>query len=108
MSEEFTALQRQGTWSLVPPPKNSNILGCRWTFRTKLKPDGTLDRHKARLVAQGFKQEYDIDYKETFSPLPKFLLFASWLLLHFIEVGQFSSSMFQMLFYMADYKKKYI
>ncbi|PKU70208.1 Retrovirus-related Pol polyprotein from transposon TNT 1-94 [Dendrobium catenatum] len=71
MSEEFTALQKQGTWSLVPPPTNRNILGSRWTFRTKLKSDGTLDRYKARLVAQGFNQQFGIDYKDTFSPVEK-------------------------------------
>ncbi|XP_020704869.2 uncharacterized protein LOC110115833 [Dendrobium catenatum] len=71
MSEEFDALQRQGTWSLVPIPQNHTILGCKWTYRTKLKPDGTIDRYKARLVAQGFKQQYGIDYKETFSPVAK-------------------------------------
>lgn len=71
MSEEFLALQRQGTWSLVPPPPNTNILGSKWIFKLKYKPDGVVDRYKARLVAQGFDQEYGLDFQETFSPVEK-------------------------------------
>jgi hypothetical protein len=37
----------------------------------KRKADGTIDRHKAYLVAKGFKQCYDIDYEDTFSQVVK-------------------------------------
>ncbi|KAI0516136.1 hypothetical protein KFK09_008808 [Dendrobium nobile] len=71
MSAEFMALQKQGTWSLIPPPPNKIVLGCKWIFKLKTKSDGQIDRYKARLVAQGFNQEHDINFNETFSPVAK-------------------------------------
>ncbi|KAI0489219.1 hypothetical protein KFK09_029061 [Dendrobium nobile] len=32
MTEEIQALNQKGTWTLVPPPSNDPILGCKWTF----------------------------------------------------------------------------
>ncbi|PKU83242.1 Retrovirus-related Pol polyprotein from transposon TNT 1-94 [Dendrobium catenatum] len=71
MSAEFMALQQQGTWSLVPPPPNKIVLGSKWIFKLKTTPDGQIDRYKARLVAQGFKQEFGLNFNETFSPVAK-------------------------------------
>ena len=38
----------------------------------KVGCDGSVEHHKARFVAQGFSQKYDLDYDETFSPVVRF------------------------------------
>ena len=71
MVQEFNALQRCGTWSLVPYQPDMNVLPNKWVFKTKRRADGTVERHKARLVANGFHQKAGVDYTETFSPVVK-------------------------------------
>jgi hypothetical protein len=71
MDTEFDALTRNKTWHLAPPQKGTNVIDCKWVFKVKQKADGSLDRYKARLVVKGFKQQYSIDYEETFSPVVK-------------------------------------
>ncbi|XP_020683010.1 uncharacterized protein LOC110099996 [Dendrobium catenatum] len=71
MSNELAALLKQQTWTLVQPPPDAPVLGCRWTYKTKLNSAGQPLTHKARLVAQGFSQEHGINYTETFSPVAK-------------------------------------
>ena len=71
MDEEFSALQRQQTWTLVPPPHGTNIVECKWVFKLKRNSDGSISSYKARLVAKGFHQQYGIDFTETFSPVVK-------------------------------------
>ena len=71
IEQECQALLKNQTWSLVPPPSNAKIIGCKWVFKLNHKPNGSIDRYKARLVAQGFHQTYGIDFFETFSPVMK-------------------------------------
>ncbi|XP_062094132.1 uncharacterized mitochondrial protein AtMg00820-like [Humulus lupulus] len=71
MHAEFTALQDQNTWTLVPLPHCFRVVGCKWVYRIKICLDGTVDRYKARLVAKGFHQIVGLDYHETLSPVIK-------------------------------------
>jgi hypothetical protein len=71
MTEEFDALQSNETWDLVPRPSGINIVTGKWVYRHKLRPDGSLERYKARWVLQGFTQRPGIDFDETFSPVVK-------------------------------------
>ncbi|GMI70512.1 hypothetical protein HRI_000720500 [Hibiscus trionum] len=69
--EEIKALEDNGTWEISKLPTGKKTVGCKWIFTTKFKPDGSIDRYKARLVARGFTQTYGLDYEETFAPVAK-------------------------------------
>jgi hypothetical protein len=71
MTEDYRSLLDNDTWDLVPPPRNTNIVSGKWVFCHKLKPDGSLDRYKARWVLHDFSQEQGIDFDETFSSVVK-------------------------------------
>jgi hypothetical protein len=67
MVDEYNALLRNKTWTLVPPASDHNVIDYKWVFKLKYKADGSMDHHKARLVAKGYKQRLGIDYDDTFS-----------------------------------------
>ncbi|CAN1187372.1 Retrovirus-related Pol polyprotein from transposon TNT 1-94 [Linum perenne] len=71
MKEEIDALDHNETWDLVPKPEGVKPISCKWVYKVKTSPDGSIERYKARLVARGFSQQYGIDYDETFSPVAK-------------------------------------
>ncbi|MFS7939299.1 putative RNA-directed DNA polymerase [Helianthus anomalus] len=71
MDDELKALHVNQTWTLVPRPTSTNIIGSKWIYRIKYNSNGSIDRYKARLVAQGFTQIPGLNFSHTFSPVVK-------------------------------------
>lgn len=71
VDKELGALETNTTWTIGDLPPGKKAIGCKWVFKLKLNPNGTVERYKARLVAKGFHQKYGLDYTESFSPVAK-------------------------------------
>jgi hypothetical protein len=54
-------------------PEDKNITGTRFVFKLKRKHDGSIDKYKVRLVAQGFTQVHGEDYEDTYAPVSQIL-----------------------------------
>ncbi|KAG7598815.1 GAG-pre-integrase domain [Arabidopsis suecica] len=79
VSDEIVSLENLGTWTVEDLPPGKKALGCKWVFRLKYKSDGTLERHKARLVVLGNNQTEGVDYSETFAPVAKMVTVRAFL-----------------------------
>ncbi|GJV90767.1 putative ribonuclease H-like domain-containing protein [Tanacetum coccineum] len=85
MQEELLQFKIQKVWILVDLPYGKKAIGTKWVYRNKKDERGVVVRNKARLVAQGHRQEEGIDYDEVFAPVARieairiFLAFASYM-----------------------------
>lgn len=69
--DEYEALIRNKTWTLVPFSPEYKVVNNKWVFRVKQNTDGSIIKYKVRLVVKGFQQTEGIDYFETFSHIVK-------------------------------------
>ncbi|GJV01012.1 putative ribonuclease H-like domain-containing protein [Tanacetum coccineum] len=67
MQEELLQFKLQKVWVLVDLPYGKKVIGIKWVFRNKRDERSIVVKNKARLVAQGFRQEEGIDYDEVFA-----------------------------------------
>lgn len=71
MEEEIGVLEENETWTFTALPPDKTVVDCRWVFKVKLNSDGTLERHKPRLVVKGFTQVEGLDFLDTFALVVK-------------------------------------
>ena len=71
MKEELRMIEKNQTWELVDMPTHKKPIGVKWVYRTKLNADGTINKHKARLVVKGYAQIFSVDFLETSAPVAR-------------------------------------
>ncbi|GKF49957.1 retrovirus-related pol polyprotein from transposon TNT 1-94, partial [Tanacetum coccineum] len=71
MQEEIHEFERLEVWELVPCPDNVFLIKLKWIYKVKTNESGRVLKNKARLVAQGFRQEEGIDFEESFAPVAR-------------------------------------
>ncbi|XP_074337414.1 uncharacterized protein LOC141674602 [Apium graveolens] len=71
IQDEMVSIMNNNIWELSDLPSGCKALGNRWIFKRKMKVDGTIDKFKARLVIQGFRQKEGIDYFDNYAPVAR-------------------------------------
>ena len=66
MNKEIHAINKNNTWELTTLPEDHQAIGVKWIYKTKRNAKGEVEKYKARLIAKGYKQQYEIDYEEVF------------------------------------------
>ncbi|GKA72179.1 retrovirus-related pol polyprotein from transposon TNT 1-94 [Tanacetum coccineum] len=71
MQEEIHEFRRLRVWELVSCPDKVMLIKLKWIHKVKTDEFGEVLKNKARLVAQGFRQEEGIDFEESFAPVAR-------------------------------------
>ncbi|GKC09727.1 retrovirus-related pol polyprotein from transposon TNT 1-94 [Tanacetum coccineum] len=71
MQEEIHKFERLQVWEFVLCPDKVMLIKLKWIYKVKIDEFGRVLKNKARLVAQGFRQEEGIDFEESFAPVAR-------------------------------------
>ncbi|GKB63818.1 retrovirus-related pol polyprotein from transposon TNT 1-94 [Tanacetum coccineum] len=71
MQEEIHEFERLKVWELVPCLDKVFLIKLKWIYKVKTDNFGGVLKNKARLVAQGFRQEEGVDFEESFAPVAR-------------------------------------
>nr|GEZ90468.1 retrotransposon protein, putative, unclassified [Tanacetum cinerariifolium] len=71
MQEEIHEFERLEVWELVPCADIVFLIKLKWIYKVKTDESCRVLKNKARLVAQGFKQEEGIDFEDSFAPVAR-------------------------------------
>nr|GEV03462.1 retrovirus-related Pol polyprotein from transposon TNT 1-94 [Tanacetum cinerariifolium] len=71
MQVEIQEFDRLQVWELVPQPDRVMIIALKWIYKVKLDEYGDVLKNKARLVANGYRQEEGINFEESFAHMAR-------------------------------------
>jgi hypothetical protein len=67
MMEEIGAIEENDAWTLTDLPADRRAVELKWIFKLKRDEQGSIVKHKARMVVKGYSQQHGIDYEEVYA-----------------------------------------
>jgi hypothetical protein len=67
----ISMIMSNATWEIVERPYGCKPIGSECVFKKKLRPGGTIERYKARLVIKGYSHKEGDDFFDTYSPVAR-------------------------------------
>jgi len=58
--EEYQSIVKNDVWDVLPRTKEKSIVSSKWIYKKKHTSDGSIEKYKARFVAQGLSQKEGI------------------------------------------------
>ncbi len=83
MLKETKEHESRRHWDVVKKssmPAGTKPIQAIWSFKRKRFPDGSLNKHKARLCAHGGMQQWGVNYWETYAPV------VNWICVRFLLI----------------------
>lgn len=71
MRQEIEAIEKNETWKLTELHAGHKAINLKWVFKLKKDTNGRIIKHKARVVAKGYVQEYGVNFEEIFAPVTR-------------------------------------
>jgi Reverse transcriptase (RNA-dependent DNA polymerase) len=69
LDEEMMTIEKNETWEMTDLPTWHKPIGLKWVYKKKMTPQGTIERHKARLLVKEYRQ--DVGSSKLQVPIPK-------------------------------------
>lgn len=70
MQEELMEIEKNKTFELLEKSIEKPI-DVKWVYKLKLRPNGEIYKHKARLVVISFLQKPGIDFEKVYAPITR-------------------------------------
>lgn len=63
MKEEIDSIEKNGMWKLVPKLSHTTIIGLKWMFKVKRDVNGSISKHKAKLLQKDIYKNHALTLK---------------------------------------------
>ncbi len=71
MKKKIHSLKHNNMWNVMTSSQNQHVLQSQWIYKIKCSADDHIIHYKTHWVVKGYKQQFAVDYDQTFALMIK-------------------------------------